>query len=600
MTSTGPPPGETGTEPSTRATLARLWNDYLRPRWPMMLLSLVLAGIAGALTALLMKVLEPAVDQLVVAKNREAMTTIPLTILAIAVPRALCQFIQPQIVNRLGHGLVSQIQVQLFGKLINADLARLQTGHTGSYVSSVLFDANLIRQSATDGLAKFTQNALITLFLAIWLLTIDLVLGGLVLIVAPIVNGVLRRFSRRTRKAVRGAMAETSNLSTAVMESLDGIKIVKLEGREDFEQQRVEEVSRRRQKHLIKSSTTKASLGPTTELIMSFVMAGILVYAGWRAQQGALSPGMLLSFIASLLTLGQAIREMAAQTGVMTEGLAAARRLFDAMDVQPKIQDPSSPRPIPDGPCSVEFADVTFSYRGDAPALNGLSLKAAPGETIALVGPSGSGKSTVLNMIPRFYDADSGAILVNGLDVREASLRDLRSRIALVSQEPFLFDDTVRANIAYVRPGATNDQIEAAARAAAASEFIDSLPEGYETRVGEAGSRLSGGQRQRIAIARAFLKDAPILLLDEATSALDTESEAKVQEALERLMVGRTTFIVAHRLATVRHAHRIYVIEAGRTVEQGTHTTLLRKGGLYARLAKGQDLEAPAPAAADA
>jgi subfamily B ATP-binding cassette protein MsbA len=242
----------------------------------------------------------------------------------------------------------------------------------------------------------------------------------------------------------------------------------------------------------------------------------------------------------------------------------------------------------------VRFEDVSFAYHHSAPALSEVSIVARPGETVALVGPSGGGKSTLLNLIPRFYDADSGRVTVNRLDSRDADIAKLRSKIALVTQEPFLFDDTIRANIAYARPDAPMAEIEAAAEAAAAREFIETLPDGYDTSVGEAGARLSGGQRQRIAIARAFLKDAPILLLDEATSALDTESEAKVQAALERLMKGRTTLLIAHRLSTVRGADRIYVIDAGKVVEEGTHAGLTAQGGLYARLARSQNLEEPA------
>jgi subfamily B ATP-binding cassette protein MsbA len=246
---------------------------------------------------------------------------------------------------------------------------------------------------------------------------------------------------------------------------------------------------------------------------------------------------------------------------------------------------------------TIAFEDVSFGYGAASPTLSDVSFSVAPGETVALVGPSGGGKSTLLSLLPRFYDVTAGAVTLNGTDLRDLSLTDLRDRIALVTQEPFLFDDTIEANIAYGRPGATREQIEAAARAAAAHDFITGLAEGYSTRAGEAGLRLSGGQRQRIAIARAFLKDAPILLLDEATSALDTESEALVQAALERLMTGRSTLMIAHRLSTVRHADRILVLEAGRIVEAGHHDTLVKRGGLYSRLARAQSLDGTPPVA---
>jgi subfamily B ATP-binding cassette protein MsbA len=582
------------------ALLARMWRDYVRPRWFPMTISLILAAMAAAATWGTAQLIKPVMDNIKEGRLSgpdQVWWTIPAMFVGLATVRALIQIAQTNVVNRVGHALVSQIQVQLFERLVHADLARLRTTHSGSYVSSVLFDATLIRQAATDGVVKYTQQGLTALFLFIALIWMDWVLGLMVLAVAPIASVLIRRFSRRAKKAIRGAMTETSSLSTALMESLDGVKIVKMEGREDFEVGRVQAVVARRQKFLVKGSTTKGSAGPIMEMVMSFALAGVMAYVIWRSESGAMTVGDFGAFITFLLLLGKAMQDLAQLQTTMSEGVAASRRLLAGIDIEPEVRDTVTPRPLPAGPADIVFDKVSFSYSPDAPALRQTSIHAAPGETIALVGPSGGGKSTLLNLIPRFYDPDAGAVRINGMDVREASFKDLRNHIALVMQEPFLFDDTIRNNIAYSRPSATEDEIVAAARAAAAHEFIEALPKGYETSVGEAGARLSGGQRQRIAIARAFLKDAPILLLDEATSALDTESEAKVQEALERLMQGRTTVMIAHRLSTVRGADRIYVIEAGRVTEQGTHAALVRKGGLYSRLAKGQDLEAVDPVA---
>jgi subfamily B ATP-binding cassette protein MsbA len=288
---------------------------------------------------------------------------------------------------------------------------------------------------------------------------------------------------------------------------------------------------------------------------------------------------------------GGSLRQLANLQTVFAEGLIASRRLFAALDVEPEVREAAGARDLAITDGRIRFDAVDFSYADGSPALQAVSLEARHGETIALVGPSGGGKSTILSLIPRFYDVTGGAVSIDGVDVRQTTTSSLRAGIALVTQEPFLFDDTVLANIAYGRPEASRDQIETAARLAAAHDFIQDLPLGYGTVVGEAGARLSGGQRQRIAIARAFLKDAPILLLDEATSALDTESEAQVQQALERLMDGRTTILIAHRLSTVKNADRIYVIEKGRVLESGTHAGLIRRKGLYARLARAQDLE---------
>jgi subfamily B ATP-binding cassette protein MsbA len=343
---------------------------------------------------------------------------------------------------------------------------------------------------------------------------------------------------------------------------------------------------------VIKSADSRAFAGPFSNLVAMIVVAAVMAYAGWQAREGQMTVGAFAAFIGLLMAAGQSLRQVTNLQTVMSEGLTAAERLFDALDIQPEIREAAAPAALPAGPVTVAFEHVDFAYAGaPSPTLSDVTLTVRPGETVALVGPSGGGKSTILSLLPRFYDVTGGRVTVGGVDVRQASLGALRDRIALVTQEPFLFDDTIRANIAYARPDATAGQIEAAARAAAAHDFIAALPDGYDTRAGEAGARLSGGQRQRIAIARAFLKDAPILLLDEATSALDTESEALVQAALERLMEGRATLMIAHRLSTVMKADAIHVLEAGRLVESGTHAQLVKKGGLYARLARSQSLD---------
>jgi subfamily B ATP-binding cassette protein MsbA len=583
-------PDREGAEP-LGPLLARVWRDYLSRRW----LRMAGAGLCGvaiaAMAALLTQVLRPAVDGLLVFKDPEALLVIPAEIIGLALMRALFQIGQATLINDTGHRVVGDMQVQLFGRLVRADLARLRSEHTGSYVSSVLFDANLIRQAFTDGVVVYFREALMVLAMVVVMFLNDPVLACVALVGSPAAMIVMRRYAKRTRKAAKGAMAESSNLSTAVMESLDGVKIVKIENREADEEGRVRVVVERRQAHVIRGANAKAFATPTTEAVSMILVAGVLTFASWRAHSTGMTPGGFTAFLVAMLTASQSLRQLANLQSVFAEGFAAARRLFAALDVEPEIREPATPKPIPEGPCELKLESVGFGYHADAPILSSVTLAARPGETIALVGPSGGGKSTILSLIPRFYDPDAGRITINGLDTRQAHLASLREKIALVTQEPFLFDDTIRANIAYARPEASAAEIEQAARAAAAHEFIESLPHGYDTSVGEAGARLSGGQRQRIAIARAFLKDAPILLLDEATSALDTESEAKVQVALERLMRGRTTLLIAHRLSTVRDADRIYVVEAGRIIEEGDHDSLMAAGGLYARLARTQNLE---------
>lgn len=613
---TVPAPASDTREP-LRPLLGRIWRDYLSRHKGAFFASMLCAAISGGLTALLLKFLEPAIDLLftqhqgpvqvwglVSIPSDRVLILIPLFIIMVAIIRSLAMAAQAALVNRLGHGIVGDIQKQLFSGMIRADLSRLRGQHSGTFVSSVLFDANLVREAFTSGVVNYTQNALMLLGVIVAMGFIDLPLTLIVLLGVPVVSWIIRRFGQKSRKAARGAMVETEALSSALMENLDGVRVIKIENREAAEEARVGEVIARRQRHIIKGSDSRAFAGPASDIVAYGIVAAVMAYAGWSASQGQMTVGAFASFIGMLLLAGQALRQVTNLTTVLSEGMTAARRLFTALDIEPEIREATDAVELETGPVTVAFDHVSFTYaaneEGGAPTLSDVSLHVAPGETIALVGPSGGGKSTILSLLPRFYDVTAGTVTINGRDVRELKLQSLRDHIALVTQEPFLFDDTIAANIAYGRKSATAEDIIEAARSAAAHDFITALPEGYATRVGEAGMRLSGGQRQRIAIARAFLKNAPILLLDEATSALDTESEALVQAALERLMQGRATLMIAHRLSTVQNADRIYVIEAGRVVEQGTHGALVRKGGLYARLARQQSLDGPAPVDASA
>jgi subfamily B ATP-binding cassette protein MsbA len=588
MTAQPPEPAEL----SARALIGRIWRVYLAHRWKGFALALLAAVVVAGMNGALVKILQPAADDLITHQKPGALLLIPLAIVVLALGRGAAQVTQASLVNRMGNGVVGDVQVQLFGKLIRADLAHLRAQHSGAYVASVLYDAGLIREAATAGVVNYTQNFL-SVVTAIWVMvTTDPYLSLALIVAVPGSTAIMRRFSRQTTKAAKGAMAETSALSTAIMESLDGVRVVKIENREAYEEGRVAEVVARRQAHLIKGANARARAAPATETLMMLITAGVIAYAGWRAQSGGMTVGGFVSFIGALGLASQSLRQVANLQTVMAEGLTAARRLFAALDIEPEVRERAGAKPLSQGDATIRFEHVGFAYAGGPATLEDINIEVRRGETVALVGPSGGGKSTLLNLIPRFYDVTEGRVTIDGTDLRDVTLASLRDQIALVTQEPFLFDDSIRANIAYARPEASQAEIEAAAQAAAAHDFILDLPRGYDTQVGEAGARLSGGQRQRIAIARAFLKNAPILLLDEATSALDTESEAQVQAALARLMAGRTTILIAHRLSTVRGADRIHVIDRGRVVETGDHAALIRKRGLYARLAKSQDLDA--------
>jgi len=584
--------------PKLGGVALRVWRTYLTPyRWQMVLAGLA-ALLVAATTAGSAAILRPAIDQLFGPHPPPlARVYFPLAIVVLAMGRAFGAVRQVWITNTVGHKVVGLMQADLFASLIRSDLARLRSSHSGSIVSAMLYDASLVRTAATSSIVNYVRESLTLVGVLTWMLISDWSLTLGILVVGPIVMILIQRFSRWVKKAATKAMNETAGFSTAVMEGLDGVKIVKIDNREAYEVARVGAAIERRQTHIIRGANIGASLAPTLEVVGAFALGGAVAYAAWQHAHGQMTAGGFTSFVASLAIASQSLRQLGVLQSTFVEGFTAAERMFAQMDVAPLVADAPGAKVLNHRAGGLALDRVAFSYgvEGDA-ALAEVSLKVDRGETIALVGPSGGGKSTILNLIPRFYDVTAGVVRLDGEDIRTLTLASLRDQIGLVTQETFLFDDTIRANIAYPRPEAAMDEIMAAAREAAAHDFILSLPNGYDTQVGEAGARLSGGQRQRIAIARAFLKNAPILLLDEATSALDTESEAQVQAALERLMEGRATVVIAHRLSTVKNADRIYVIEKGRVVESGAHGALIRAGGLYARLAQAQDLE-PAPAA---
>jgi subfamily B ATP-binding cassette protein MsbA len=584
--------------PLTARTIGvRVARLYLAPRWKALAGAIACAIVFAVLSGVLLNILQPAVDAITHRAALGALLRLPMIIVALALARGAAAAVQAMLVNRIGNGIVGDVQLELFGKLVRADLARLRAAHSGGFVASVLYDSGLIREAATTGVVNIVQNGLTLVAAGVVMGLKDWRLGLIVLLAAPLVALVLRRFMRRAIKAASGAMEATGALSTAIMEGLDGVRVVKMETREAYEEARVAAVIAERQRHIVSGDDARAIATPASDALSMVVVAAVLAYEGWRASVGRPDIGAFIAFFAALLMAGQSLRQVSNLLTLVGQGVTAARRLFAALDVEPEVRDAPGAPPLAVREGTIRLSDVSFAY-GETPVLDAVELEARRGEVVALVGPSGAGKTSLLNLIPRFYDITGGALTIDGQDVRAVSLASLRRSIGLVTQEPFLFDDTIAANIAYARDGASQAQIQAAARAAAAHDFILALPRGYDTLVGEAGARLSGGQRQRIAIARAFLKDAPILLLDEATSALDTESEAQVQAALARLMAGRTTLIIAHRLSTVRSADRIYVLEAGRVAEVGAHDALMSRGGLYSRLARAQDLSSASDAAA--
>jgi subfamily B ATP-binding cassette protein MsbA len=452
-------------------------------------------------------------------------------------------------------------------------------------VSRLTTDIAAMRLAVSTALTGLGRESLSIVLLVAVMFYQDWLLATVAFVAFPATVIPISRLGRRLRKVTANTQAHTGTFMTVVEQSLAGIRLVKAYRMEAYETARAEALTGAIRSLIIKSERVKALASPLMETLGGVAVTIVIVYGGWRVIHGETTAGAFFSFITALLSAYRPMKALSNANAAVNEGLAGAERLFSVLDTPPSMTDKPGAPVLKVARGEVRFSNVEFSYDEDeAAALAHVSFTAPAGKTTALVGPSGAGKTTIFNLILRFYDVNSGAVTIDGANIAEITLSSLRDAVALVSQDIVLFDDTVRANIRYGRPGATDGEVEEAARAAFAHEFITALPSGYDTVVGERGQSLSGGQRQRIAIARALLKNAPILLLDEATSALDSETERQVQAAVDRLKHGRTTLVIAHRLSTIASAEQICVIERGRVVETGDHRSLLAAGGIYTRL----------------
>ena len=511
---------------------------------------------------------------------------VPVLIVIAAIVRSSALYLQTILNNSaVQRGLVD-VQDALFGRLIGGDYARLTSAASGEFVSQFINDMNVIREASLRVATNLVKGVVTVLGCLLVMFFADWALALLVLIVYPIAFAPVIRIGEKLRKTAKVAQAQTGEMTALLNEGFQGGRTTKSFNLEDYQKDRAHLGFLERTRLYLKVLRSKAMVDPLLEIVGGVAMAGVFAFTGWRIMSGAATVGDFVGFVAAIGVASPEVRALGTLNAVVNEGVAAAERIYAVLDAKDAVCDAEGASVLSDIKGEVSFKNVSFGY-GDEAVLDGLSFVANAGDTIALVGASGAGKSTVFNMLMRLYDVRGGQVSVDGLDIRQVTQASLRNGLSLVSQDAFLFDDTLRANIALGRPGASEADIEAAADAAAC-DFIRDMPDGLDTRAGEGGRNLSGGQKQRIAIARAILKDAPILLLDEATSALDAASEAKVQEALERLSRGRTTLIIAHRLSTVRAADKIYVMDKGSVVESGQHDELVAKGGEYAKLAKLQ------------
>jgi subfamily B ATP-binding cassette protein MsbA len=595
MSST-PIPGAAQPGPSnmkTGAVIRRLLRDYVSGEWGLLALAIPCLLIASATM--------PLVPQLVswetkyIFQRHDASWLLPLAVggFGITVLRAITMYLGRMWVDSLGEKSVAAAQRDMFGSLIRRDLAALNGVHSGQFVSNFLYDATLMRDAITQGVAAIFLESVSLIFLLAFALISDWQLGLLVLVMLPSIAWVMERLGGSMRRAATRGMKETGDLAIALSEALDGRRIVKAYGLEAHSVDRVDARLKARLKTLLKAVRLRAAAAPVSDIFLGATVAMVLFVAGWQNLHGQITLNTFLAFTVALLLALQPVRNLSQLWPTASAGIAAASRVFDAIDARPTIINRPGAVPLVTKGGALSFRDVGFAYQADAePTLAHVDLDIPAAGKIALVGPSGAGKSTIFNLLLRFYDAESGSIAIDGQNIHSVTLDSLRAAIAVVTQEAVLFDESIADNIALGKPGATLDEIRTAARNAAAHDFIEAMPEGYDTRVGEGGLKLSGGQRQRVAIARAMLRNAPILLLDEATSALDAESERQVQEALSRLMKGRTTIVIAHRLSTVVDADRIYVLERGGVAQSGSHSELMAMNGLYANLYR-HNLEEP-------
>ena len=578
----------------SRRLFWRFVQDWIVPRWRQMLWALLLMACLAAVTGGYPMIIKASFDTLMADDGANLLIVLG-AIITITMLRSTFLYLQTVATQRIVTRMSTDIQKDAFTHLINADFARMTRETPGRLLSRLTNDINFLQQAVQASLNTAVRDTLMVIALVASMIYLDPLMSLFVLGVYPIAALPIAVISERLRKVAKRTQTELGDMTSLLAENLGASRLIKTYRLEDYASERVHGSFEQVFSLKMKAVRNRARLDPVLEALGGLAVAGVIAFAYWRIASGISTVGDFMGFVTALLMAAQPIRALGNLTGRIQEGLAAAERLYGLLDEKPSIVDAPDAKSLAITTGTISFEDVSFGYEqsSEQRAIEDFTLQVRGGTTVALVGRSGAGKSTVINLVPRLFDVTRGQISIDGQDIRSVTLQSLRSSIALVSQDITMFDDTIRANIALGRLDASEDEIIAAARDAAAHEFILAQPNGYDTMIGASGLRLSGGQRQRIALARAILKDAPILLLDEATSALDTQSEQLVQTALARFTENRTTLVIAHRLSTVQNADLICVMEDGRIIETGRHSDLISREGPYAQLAQAQLMSEP-------
>ena len=576
-------------EPRHRRLLAMIKENRFR-----LLLAMLSSLVVSATTAATAYLIKPAIDDIFFKGDLKMLKLIPLVVVLVYLMRGIGMYGQSFWMNYVGENIIMRLRNSLYDRIQDLPLSFFHEERTGVLMSRITNDVNIVKAMVSTAVTGTLRDFFTIIGLTGVIFYQDWKMALIAFCVLPLAFYPVVEFGRRVRRVSTGCQEAMAELNTFLHETFAGSKIVKAFGMEDYEKKRFFEKTRDYFRLEMKAVVARSLSSPVMEFLGGLGVAFVIWYGGYKVITGASTPGTFFSFMAAVIMLYDPVKKLSHLNNAVQQGLAATDRIFDIIERPSDIREAENPTVLRQAPHKVAFEKVSFGYDGNL-VLKDIDLKVEAGEVLALVGMSGGGKTSMVNLIPRFYDVTAGAVTIDGIDIRDISIASLREQIAVVTQEPILFNDSVRNNIAYGRPDATTEEIERVARAAYAYDFIQSFASGFETSIGELGGRLSGGEKQRICIARALLKDAPILILDEATSSLDAESEHLVQKALENLMKGRTTFVIAHRLATAGYADRIVVIVNGRIVEEGTHADLLCREGEYCKLYKMQHNGCAAP-----